>query len=76
MTPEERADFWEALAEYRLNPIPPPLIYIEGFGFMNQEGYDATSSKGMAAGRTLRLEPDGRPLEARHGGREASSHAH
>ena len=30
----------------------------------------------LVPGALCELQPDGRPLEARHGGREASSHAH
>jgi hypothetical protein len=58
MTPEEERDFWEAIESYKLNPIPPPRVWIQGFGFMTEEGFDATGSKVMAPGRPLRTVAD------------------
>jgi hypothetical protein len=75
MTPEERADFWEALAEYRLNPTPVPSVWIQGFGFMLENGYDATSSKAVVARRQMRFEPAGRTFAQGHDGCERRHNA-
>jgi hypothetical protein len=66
MTPEERADFEAAIAWFRMNPWPPPSIYISGLGWMLLEGYhndrrmEQAQRRICSEGRAVRFEPDGR----------------